>query len=198
MLDYAVQAGDKSMYNTPPCFSIYMCGLVFAKMRAEGGLDAVLAANEKVCCVQSTFLLSACTSYLSYGVHAHSGQHCCLQSSWPFSCCGCASASGTAEPSPLTPLSPLLAFLQKAKVLYDAIAASNGFYNSPVDPGAPCSGCCLGYPCPCCTPDPCFMPLLPAPGLCKLCPPVPCYACLQLTQTVWCYAVPLLQPCAPL
>lgn len=49
MLDYAVQAGDKSMYNTPPCFSIYMCGLVFAKMRAEGGLEAVLAANEKVC-----------------------------------------------------------------------------------------------------------------------------------------------------
>jgi hypothetical protein len=29
---------------------------------------------------------------------------------------------------------------QKAKVLYDAIAGSGGFYNSPVDPGAhsPC------------------------------------------------------------
>jgi len=48
MLDYAVQAGDKSMYNTPPCWSIYMCGLVFAKMRADGGLAAVQAANEKV------------------------------------------------------------------------------------------------------------------------------------------------------
>ncbi len=33
-------------------------------------------------------------------------------------------------------------------MLYDAIAASNGFYNSPVDPGAPCSGCRLGYPAP--------------------------------------------------
>ena len=47
MLDYAVQAGDQSMYNTPPCWSIYMCGLVFAKMRADGGLPAVQAANEK-------------------------------------------------------------------------------------------------------------------------------------------------------
>jgi phosphoserine aminotransferase len=48
MLDYAVQAGDKSMYNTPPCFSIYMCGLVFAKMRRDGGLAAVQKANEAV------------------------------------------------------------------------------------------------------------------------------------------------------
>ena len=48
MLDYKVQADDGSMYNTPPCWAIYMCGLVFAKMRADGGLAAVQAANEKV------------------------------------------------------------------------------------------------------------------------------------------------------
>lgn len=48
MLDFAVQAGDKSMYNTPPCWSIYMAGLTFAKLRKDGGLPAVLAANEKV------------------------------------------------------------------------------------------------------------------------------------------------------
>ena len=48
MLDYQVQAGDKSMYNTPPCWAIYMAGLVFAKMRADGGLAAVQAHNEKV------------------------------------------------------------------------------------------------------------------------------------------------------
>lgn len=48
MLDYKVQADDKSMYNTPPCWSIYIAGLVFAKMRADGGLAAALANNEKV------------------------------------------------------------------------------------------------------------------------------------------------------
>ena len=32
--------------------------------------------------------------------------------------------------------------MQKAKVLYDAISGSNGFYNSPVDPGGLCTGCC--------------------------------------------------------
>lgn len=48
MLDYKIQADDKSMYNTPPCWSIYIAGLVFAKMRADGGLAAALANNEKV------------------------------------------------------------------------------------------------------------------------------------------------------
>ena len=31
MLDYATQAADGSMYNTPPCWAIYIAGLVFAK-----------------------------------------------------------------------------------------------------------------------------------------------------------------------
>lgn len=48
MLDYKVQADDKSMYNTPPCWSIYMAGLTFAKLRSDGGLAAVQAHNEKV------------------------------------------------------------------------------------------------------------------------------------------------------
>lgn len=41
-------AKDGSMYNTPPCWSIYMCGLVFAHVLANGGLEAVEANNEKV------------------------------------------------------------------------------------------------------------------------------------------------------
>ena len=62
--------GDEdSLYNTPPCWTIYLCGLVFAKMLEDGGLPAVQKAN-----------------------HA------------------------------------------KAKVLYDTIADSKGFYASPVDP----------------------------------------------------------------
>jgi phosphoserine aminotransferase len=71
MLDYKTQAENDSMYNTPPCYAIYICGLVFARLLALGGLEAVQAANQ-----------------------------------------------------------------EKAAVLYDAIAASNGFYNSPVDPAA--------------------------------------------------------------
>lgn len=57
------------MYNTPPCWAVYVCGLVFEKLLKEGGLAAMQRQNEA-----------------------------------------------------------------KAKILYDAIAASNGFYNSPVDP----------------------------------------------------------------
>ncbi|RMZ55517.1 hypothetical protein APUTEX25_000100, partial [Auxenochlorella protothecoides] len=47
MLDWSVAAKDGSMYNTPPCWSIYMCGLVFAHVLANGGLEAVEANNEK-------------------------------------------------------------------------------------------------------------------------------------------------------
>jgi phosphoserine aminotransferase len=67
MLDFKTHADNGSMYNTPPCWAIYMCGLVFKHLLARGGLEAVRAAN-----------------------------------------------------------------VAKAKVLYDAIASSNGFYNSPV------------------------------------------------------------------
>ena len=69
MLDYQTQAENDSMYNTPPCYTMYICGLVFAKMLADGGLEAIQKNNEA-----------------------------------------------------------------KAKILYDTIASSSGFYNSPVDP----------------------------------------------------------------
>lgn len=67
MLDYKIHAENDSMYNTPPCWAIYMCGLVFAKLLKQGGLEAQLKLNEA-----------------------------------------------------------------KAKLLYDAIESSNGFYFSPV------------------------------------------------------------------
>lgn len=60
---------EGSMLNTPPCWSIYICGLVFAHMRALGGLEGQLKINK-----------------------------------------------------------------EKARTVYDAIAGSNGFYHSPVDP----------------------------------------------------------------
>ena len=46
MLDYAVLAKNGSMYNTPPCFPIYICGLVFKWLRHEiGGLDKIAQLN---------------------------------------------------------------------------------------------------------------------------------------------------------
>ncbi|KAL3527285.1 hypothetical protein ACH5RR_011941 [Cinchona calisaya] len=68
MLDYKIHAENNSLYNTPPCFGIYMCGLVFEDLLAQGGLVEVEKNNQK-----------------------------------------------------------------KAKILYDAIDVSNGFYRCPVD-----------------------------------------------------------------
>lgn len=36
MLDYKTHSDNDSMYNTPPCWCIYICGLVFAKLIKEG------------------------------------------------------------------------------------------------------------------------------------------------------------------
>jgi phosphoserine aminotransferase len=68
-LNYKEMEG--SMYNTPPCWAIYMCGLVFDHMLRNGGLPAMEQYNQ-----------------------------------------------------------------QKAKVVYDAIEGSDGFYQNPVDPAA--------------------------------------------------------------
>ncbi len=40
MLNYTVQAENGSMYNTPPCYSIYVSGLVYKWLLATGGLEA--------------------------------------------------------------------------------------------------------------------------------------------------------------
>jgi phosphoserine aminotransferase len=45
MLDYRTHAKEKSLYNTPPVFGIYILGLVAKWMRAQGGLAAIGAAN---------------------------------------------------------------------------------------------------------------------------------------------------------
>ena len=38
MLNYAVHAENGSLYNTPPCFAIYVLGLVLQWLREHGGL----------------------------------------------------------------------------------------------------------------------------------------------------------------
>lgn len=37
MFDYKIHADNDSMYNTPPCWSIYICGLVFEHLLKKGG-----------------------------------------------------------------------------------------------------------------------------------------------------------------
>ncbi len=46
MLDYKLQATEKSLYNTPPCFAIYMVGLVLKWIKKLGGLTAIEARNK--------------------------------------------------------------------------------------------------------------------------------------------------------
>jgi phosphoserine aminotransferase len=47
MLDYKALAEKGSLHNTPPCYAIYMCGLVFKWVRELGGLEAVLKRNRR-------------------------------------------------------------------------------------------------------------------------------------------------------
>lgn len=71
MLDYNTMVESKSLYNTPPCYAIYICGLVLQHLKKMGGIAEMHAINSR-----------------------------------------------------------------KAKVLYDLVDASNGFYESPVAPDA--------------------------------------------------------------
>ncbi|MCJ8169248.1 3-phosphoserine/phosphohydroxythreonine transaminase [Atopomonas sediminilitoris] len=47
MFDYKVAADNESMFNTPPTFAWYLSGLVFAWLKAQGGLPAIEAINRR-------------------------------------------------------------------------------------------------------------------------------------------------------
>jgi phosphoserine aminotransferase len=47
MLNYATHAENGSMYNTPPCFGIYLMGLVMKWGLSEGGLAEIGKHNER-------------------------------------------------------------------------------------------------------------------------------------------------------
>ena len=47
MLKWKTQADNDSLYNTPPCYGIYICGKVFKWIKKMGGLEAMKAHNEK-------------------------------------------------------------------------------------------------------------------------------------------------------
>lgn len=47
VMDYKVMADNDSMYNTPPCYSIYMCKLMLEWIKNLGGLEAIQLRNQK-------------------------------------------------------------------------------------------------------------------------------------------------------
>ena len=56
MLKYKTQADAESLYNTPPCYGIYICGLVFKWVKDMGGLKAMQEHNEKKAKILYDFL----------------------------------------------------------------------------------------------------------------------------------------------
>lgn len=47
IFDYKLMADNNSMYNTPPCWSIYMAGLVYKWVLSMGGVSAMSELNHK-------------------------------------------------------------------------------------------------------------------------------------------------------
>ncbi len=47
MLTYKIHADAESLYNTPPCYAIYICGKVFKWLKKMGGLAEMRNRNEK-------------------------------------------------------------------------------------------------------------------------------------------------------
>ena len=56
MLTYKTHADAGSMYNTPNCFCIYVCGKVFKWLKKMGGLEAMKEHNEKKAAILYDFL----------------------------------------------------------------------------------------------------------------------------------------------
>ena len=56
MLDYKIHVENKSMYNTPPTYGIYMAGLVFEWIKEQGGLSAIEEKNKKKAALLYDFL----------------------------------------------------------------------------------------------------------------------------------------------
>ena len=56
MLRYKTHADNDSLYNTPPCYGIYICGKVFKWIKSMGGLEAMKELNEKKAQILYDFL----------------------------------------------------------------------------------------------------------------------------------------------
>ena len=56
MLKWKTQADNDSLYNTPNCWAIYICGLVFKWLLKNGGLEAMKKRNEEKAAILYDFL----------------------------------------------------------------------------------------------------------------------------------------------
>ncbi len=56
MLSYKIHADNNSLYNTPPAYGIYVCGLVFKWLKKLGGLEKMKEMNEKKAKILYDFL----------------------------------------------------------------------------------------------------------------------------------------------
>lgn len=59
MLRYKVHADNKSLYNTPPAYGIYICGKVFKLVQRLGGLEAMKKRNEEKATILYDYLDSS-------------------------------------------------------------------------------------------------------------------------------------------
>ncbi len=56
MLNYVTHAENDSMFNTPPCYTIYIAGLVFKWIKKMGGLEKIKEINVKKAEILYNFL----------------------------------------------------------------------------------------------------------------------------------------------
>ena len=59
MLNYATHAESASLFNTPPCYNIYIAGLVFKWLKKLGGLEVMKKRNEEKAKILYDFLDSS-------------------------------------------------------------------------------------------------------------------------------------------
>jgi len=59
MLKYKIHADNKSLYNTPPAYGIYICGKVFKWLEKIGGLEVMKEINEKKAAILYDYLDSS-------------------------------------------------------------------------------------------------------------------------------------------
>ncbi|HIU77369.1 MAG TPA: 3-phosphoserine/phosphohydroxythreonine transaminase [Candidatus Pelethocola excrementipullorum] len=56
MMQYKIHADNDSMYNTPNCYCIYMCGKVFKWLKNMGGLEVMKQRNEEKAAILYDYL----------------------------------------------------------------------------------------------------------------------------------------------
>ena len=56
MLKYKTQADAGSLFNTPPCYGIYICGKVFKWLKDMGGLEVIAQRNREKAAILYDFL----------------------------------------------------------------------------------------------------------------------------------------------